>query len=136
MRQIFIMIVRHGQSLFVHVTAQDRVRERIAHGMRLPAAVDKRVLVLRCRDGVHHDFQIAARGVFHAHGDAQTACRQSMLLVLDGTRAYGDVGQQVVEVLMIFRIEHFLRAGKACLVQGAHVELADGDDTLEQIRFI
>lgn len=37
---------------------------------------------------------------------------------------------------MVFRVEHLVGAGKARLLHGAHVQLADRDDALEHVRLL
>ena len=57
-----------------------------------------------------------------------------MLLVFHRAGAHGHIAQDVVEVLVVLRVEHLVCAGELGLVDGTHVELAGGDDTVEGIR--
>ena len=131
--QVLVVVVRHGLTVFIHIAAQDGMRVGIALRMRLPAAVDEGVLVLCGGDGVEHYREVAARRVLHSDRSLETARGQTVLLILYRTRADSDVCEHIVEVLMCLGIEHLIRAGKAGLAERSHVQLADGDDTLEQV---
>ena len=58
-----------------------------------------------------------------------------MLLVFYGPGADGHVGKQIVEIFIVFRIEHFIGTGQSDIADDAHVELSGGDDAFEHIRF-
>ena len=131
--QVLVVVVRHGLTVFIHIAAQDGVRVGIALRMRLPAAVDEGVLVLCGGDGVEHYREVAARRVFSFRRETSRAGGQTVLLILYRTRADSDVCEHIVEVLVCLGIEHLIRAGKAGLAERSHVQLADGDDTLEQV---
>ena len=51
-----------------------------------------------------------------------------MLLVFDRTRAHGNIAQQVVEVLVVLRVEHLVSADEARFGHRTHMQLAHGDD--------
>ena len=59
-----------------------------------------------------------------------------MLLVLDGTGSDGYVGHDIVQIGHVFRIEHFIGCGEACLGKYTHVHLANRDEPLVHIRFL
>ena len=44
---------------------------------------------------IEHDGKVAAGRVLHAGSHIKTAHGETVLLILDGTRADGDIGQQV-----------------------------------------
>ena len=90
--------------------------------------------VLGGLDGVHHDRQVAARGVLHADGDVEPAGDETVLLILDGTRADSDVGENVRQVQAVFRVEQLVRAGKARLIEYLDVHFARRDQALENVR--
>ena len=91
--------------------------------------------VLGGLDGVHHDRQVAARGVLHADGDVEPAGDETVLLILDGTRADSDVGENVRQVQAVFRVEQLVRAGKARSRSSTLMcILRDRDQTLENVR--
>ena len=128
------MVVRVGLPVLVHIAPQDGVGVGVSLGVDLPVPVDEGVAALGRGDGVHHDGEIPGGGVFHADGDLDAAGREAVLLVLHRARADGNVGQHVVEVLVILGVEHLVRAGEARLPEDAHVQLPDGDEALEHIR--
>ena len=90
--------------------------------------------VLGGLDGVHHHRQVAAGGIFHAHGNVQAAGDEAVLLVLHRAGADGRVGKDVREVIVILRVQQLICAGKARLLQHLHVHFADGDEAVEQVR--
>ena len=55
----------------VHITSQNTVCQRISLRFHFPAAVDKRLRRPRCHNGVHHDLNVAAGGIFHTHRDPE-----------------------------------------------------------------
>ena len=60
-------------------------------------------------------------GVFHAGGDIHGACSETVLLVFDRARADSFVGQKVIQIAAVFRVQHFVCACEAGLLNGAHV---------------
>ena len=91
---------------------------------------------LRRLDGIEHNAEIAAGGILHADRHAYAARRQSVLLVLYRTRSHRDIGKQVAEIAVIFRIEHFIRADKSGFLNGTKVQTADRNKAFEQIRLL
>ena len=81
MDQILIVVVGTAVALFVDIAPHDGVGIGVAVGLHFPAAIEEGVVAHGGVDGVHHDAQIAAGGIFHAHGDIDTAGHQTMLLV-------------------------------------------------------
>ena len=109
------------------------MREGITVGMALPAAVDEIVLVLCCQNTVHHDSQVPAGGVLHTDRALNCAGSQSVLLVLHAAGADRHIAQKVVQIFVVLRIEHLVRAYKSCLLHRAHVQFACSDDPLKEI---
>ena len=105
----------------------------IAGGIHLPAPVDEGVGVLGGHDGIEHDGNIPAGGIFHAHRDVNAAGGQSVFLVFDTPRTHRHVGQQVGKIAVIVGVEHFVGGGKAGVGQHIGVQAADGDDALQHI---
>ena len=56
-----------------------------------------------------------------------------MLLVFHGAGSDGDVGQEILYIGQIFRVQHLISGGHAGLLDGAGVELAHMDKTLQHI---
>ena len=83
MLQILVVVVRHGLAVFIRRASEDCVGERVALALDLPAGVNEGVRVLSRRDGVHHNGEIAACGVFHADGQVKAACGEAVELILD-----------------------------------------------------
>ena len=90
--------------------------------------------MVRRRDGVHHDRQIAPGRILQPDRNIQTARRQAVLLVLHAPRADGNIGKQIGQVAVVVRIQHLVRAGQSVIPQGAHVQLPDGYDAAQHIR--
>ena len=109
------------------------MREGVALGMHLPAAVDKGMGALCRADGVHHDGEVAPRGIFHTNRDIESACGQAVLLVFHGACANGGVGQQVVEQAVIFGVQHFVGTAEARFRQGSDMQLTNGNQTCQHI---
>ena len=106
----------------------------VSFASNLPSAVAERVGLTGGVNGVQHDGNAAACRIFHPNGNVQAAGRQTVLLVLHGTGAHGHVRQQVVQIAMVFRVEHLVRAAESVIQKRAEVELPDGDHALNQIR--
>ena len=53
-----------------------------------------------------------------------------MLLVLHGAGPHGDVGQQIVQIAVVFGVEQLVGAGEARLPQGPQMQGAHRDDAL------
>ena len=85
-------------------------------------------------DGVHHDGQVPAGGVLHAYGHGDAGAGEPVLLVLHGPGPHGHIGQHIVQIFVVLRVEHFIGAGEACLPQDPHMELPNGDQALQHIR--
>ena len=90
--------------------------------------------MLGCGDGVHHDGEVAARGVFHADRQVKAAGREPVQLILYRSCADGDIAEHVRQVVVIFRVQHLVRAGKAGLGDHLHVHLAYCYQAAEHIR--
>ena len=127
------MVVRLTLLVLVCVAAQNGMRQRIALACAFPAAIDKRMAVLSCGDAIQHNGEVAAGGVFHANGDIQRAGCQAMVLVFHRTRAHGNVAQQIVQVLIVVAVQHFVGADESGFGDGAHVQIADGHNAFEHV---
>ena len=111
------------------------MRIGIAHRSRLPSPVDKGVAVLRRMDGIHHDRVISAGGILHACRDFHPAGREPVLLVLHGPGSDRHIGKEIIQIFVVFRIQHLIGAGQTGLLDHAHMELSGGDNASEHIRF-
>ena len=127
------MIVGNAGSVLVHAAPQDGVGHGIAAGRHRLAAVDEAVAMLGGGNGIEHDGQVAAGGVLHAHRDVHTAGHQPVLLILHGPGAHRFVGQQIVQITAILRIEHLVRRGEAGFLHGPNVQAPDGNDARQQV---
>ena len=58
------------------------------------------------------------------------------MLVLNGTCTNRDVGKQIVDIAIVFRIKHLIGAGQAGLLDGICMELSHRDDACEYIRLL
>ena len=132
-QDVLVVVVRASRAVLVGVTAHDDVRIGVALGMRRPTAIDEIVLRLRRNDAVQRYVKVSRRGIFHANGNLDAARDQAMLLIFDRTRAHGNIAQQVVEVLVVLRVEHLVSADEARFGHGAHMQLAHGDDASEGV---
>ena len=89
--QIFVMIVRHISSEFVHITTQNRMCVRIAGRFHFPSTIQEHMTMLCGDDRIHHDRNISAGRVLHTCRDANAAGGQTVLLVFDRTGTDGNV---------------------------------------------
>ena len=131
--QVFVMIVGYGLPVSVHRTAQNGVRKRIALAVDFPTRIHKSVRMPCGTDGVHHDFQISARRIFHSHGNVETACRQSVELIFNRPCSHRNVGKHVGQIKVVFGIKHLVGAGKTRLFQRFYVQFSDCDEPFEHI---
>ena len=132
--QFLKMIVGQGIAALVHITPQNGMGQGIASGFHFPVPVDKGVAPLGRRDGIEHHGKMAAGGIFHAHGNGQAAGGEPMLLILHAPGAHGYIGQQIGNIPVIVRIEHFVRSGQSGFGQHMGVQTADGHDAFQHIR--
>jgi len=72
-------------------------------------------------NGIHHDTQIAAGGIFHAHRRFNAAGGEPVLLVFHAAGTHGHIGQQVGKIPVVFRIKHFIGAGEIVVPEGRQV---------------
>ncbi len=119
--------------MLVDGAPENRVGQLVAVCFNLPASVNKRVGMLCRVDGVQHNRKVAAGRIFHACGNVKAADGETMLLVLHGAGADRHVGENIVNIRPVFRVEHFVRTGKAGLVDSADVHFAHGDDAGKEI---
>ena len=119
----------------VDITSQDRVSQLVARSLHLPPPVEEGMLPLGGLDGVEHHGQIAAGGVFHAHGHVDARGRQPVLLIFHTPGAHRHIGQKVAQIPVIRRIQHLVGGGKPRFRQHPGVEPPDGDDALEEVVF-
>ena len=86
--QILIMIILHSSAVLVYRTAQNGMSERIALRLDFPAAVEERMAYLSRLDGIKHNAQVAAGRILHSDRHADSARRQSVLLIFHRARSY------------------------------------------------
>lgn len=99
----------------------------------LPAAVDERVAALSRTDRIQHDRNRAAGGILHTAGALHAAGGKTVLLILNGTRAYCDIAEYIGQIAVVLGIQHFISAHKTGLLNGACVQLAHVDKTLKHV---
>ena len=133
--QHLIMVVGEAVADGVNITAQNRMRQRIALSAYLPATEQKFLLMLRRRHTVEHNGQIAAGRILHANGNAYAAGNHTVELVLAGACADCGIAQQIGQIAENLRIENFLRTGQTGFFYHAHVHFADSDNTAQHILF-
>ena len=131
--KVFVMVIRDCLSVFIHRTAQNRVRERISRAVHFPPRIHERVRMLRRAYRIHHNGQIAACRVFHADGNIEPACREPVELVFDRPCADRNVRQHVGQIQMVFGIKHFVRAGKSRFIKCLYVQFSYGDQPFQHI---
>ena len=134
--EILKMVVRDIVAVFIDSTAENSMSQRIAGGFDFPASVDKHLRALGSFYRIEHHRDITAHRVLHTAWDADTAACKTMNLVFYGTGTYSYITEQVREVAVILRVEHFIGTGKAGFFDGSCVELADGDQTFQKIRLL
>ena len=132
-RQILIMVIRMAATVPVNIAPQNRVCQRIAGRSDFPASVYECLRILRRDNGIHHDGKIAAGRIFHAGGNADAARDHPVLLILHRPCADRYISKQIRKITVIFRIQHLLGAGKACLRRDAGVHLTDRDDPCQHV---
>ena len=131
--QMLIVVVGMVMPEAVHIAPEDGVSIGVALRLHLPAPVDKGMAMLGGDDGVHHHRKVSLRGVFHAHGDIESAGREAVKLILHRPCPHRHIGQQVREIGMVLRVEHLVCAGKARLLHRTGVHLPDGDHAPEHV---
>ena len=124
------MIVGQDGSAFIDGSAQDCVGQGVTGGVYVPSAVDKRMGMLCCYNGVQHDAHMSAGGIFHTGRHVKTADSHAVVLIFHRACAYGHIGEKICKIPPVFRIEHLVRGGQAGLLDVADMELADGDQAL------
>ena len=132
--KILIMIVRDSFPVFVDSTTKDRVSERISGGLYFPASVDETVRSLSCNNRVHHNAEITAGRVLHSGRNIHTTDSQTMLLILNRTCTYCNVGKDVGEITVVLRIEHLICAGKSTFLDCMNMHFTDSNQSCEHVR--
>lgn len=132
--EILKMVVRDIVAVFIDSTAENSMGQWIAGCFDFPASVDKHLRALGSLNGIKHDGDIAAHWVLHTAWDADTAACETVNLVFYGAGAYSYITEQVREVAVILRVQHFIGTGKTGFFDGSCVELADGDQAFQKIR--
>ena len=79
--QIFVMIIRGASSRVINITSENGMGIGIAACGHFPAAIKEGMAGLGCQNGIHHDAEITAGGIFHAYRGADTAGGQPVLLI-------------------------------------------------------
>ena len=125
-----VMVIGDVVAVVVHPAAQHDVRVLVALGCHLPVVVHEHLRALGCEHRIEGNGDASARRVFDAHGQLDAAGDKAVELVLARTRPHGDIGQKVLNVCVIFGIEHLVRGGETRLLDGVDVQIADGEDAL------
>ena len=136
MHQIFIVIIRHGVTLTIYIASQNCMGQRIACSLHFPTTIQEGMARMSCNQRIHHNRQVTASRVLHTNRNIQTTCSQSVLLVFYRTSTNGNIGQQVRQIPMIFRIQHFICTSQASHFYCLGVHLPNGNDTLQHIFFL
>ena len=132
--EILKMVVRDIVAVFIDSTAENSMGQWIAGRFDFPAPVDKHLRALGSLNGIKHDGDISAHWVLHTAWDADTTACETVNLVFYGAGAYSYITEQVREVAVILRVEHFIGTGKSGFFDSSCVELADGDQAFQKIR--
>ena len=132
--KILIMIVWHCLTMFIDRTTQNCMCERISICLHLPASVDETMRSLSCNNRIYHNTEITAGRIFHSGRDIHTADSQTMLLILNRTCTYCNVGKDVGEITVVLRIEHLICAGKSTFLDCMNMHFADSNQSCEHVR--
>ena len=132
--KILIMIVWHCLTMFVDSTTQNCMCEGISVCLYFPASVDETMRSLSCNNRIYHNAEITAGRIFHSGRDIHTADSQTMLLILNRTCTHCNVGKNVGEITIVFRIEHLIRTGKTTFLNCMNMHLADCYQSCQHIR--
>jgi hypothetical protein len=65
----------------------------------------------------------------------EAAAGQPVRLVLDRAGAHSDIGEHVLKVRVVARIEHLVRRREVGFPKRANMHLADGPDAFNNVRF-
>ena len=85
---------------------------------------------------IQHNRIVAAGRVLHSGRNIHAADRQSVLLILHGTGSDGYVGEDVLHIGPILRIEHLICRSQTTFRNRTKMHLSHGDQTLLQIRLL
>ena len=131
---ILIVVVGLVDAALVDTPTQDGVGQRVAGGLHLAAGIGVVLRMLRRIDRVEHDGKVSAGGVLHPGGHVEAAGRLPVMLVFHRPRSDRHIGQQVLHIPPILRIEHLIGCGKPVFLNGPHLQAADGYQTRHQVR--
>ena len=92
--------------------------------------------ILRRMDGIQHNRKVSAGGVLHAYRNVDAAGYQTVLLVLHGAGADGDIGKKIFYIGKVLRVQHLVSCGHAGLLDGTDVHMAQGDDACQRVRLL
>lgn len=125
--EILKMVVRDIVAVFIDSTAENSMGQWIAGCFDFPASVDKHLRALGASMELSMTEISPLIGFFIPHGMPDTAACETVNLVFYGAGAYSYITEQVREIAVILRVEHFIGTGKPGFFDSSCVELADGD---------
>ena len=101
------------------------IRDRTGGCCCSPVSYTHLVGALSGSNGIEHYTEITAGRIFHPCRNVHAADGQAVLLILNRAGAYCNVGKQVGKITVIFRIKHFVCAGKTAFLNGADMHFSD-----------
>ena len=132
--QILVMIVGDAVAVLVYRTTQNGMCQRISGSLHFPVTVNEGMSMLRRNYGIQHNGKITT-GILHSCRNIHATDHQTMLLVFDRTGSDRNIGKDIGKITPVFRIKHLICCRKACLLNGTHMQLTDGYQTCQHIRF-
>ena len=129
------MIILLIISMLICRTTQNRMTMIITFRTNFPTTINKRMLMLGSQNSIKHNRIITACRIFHSNRHFNSTRSQTVLLVFHRTRSYRNITQNIIKILIIFRIKHFVRKNKTSFFHSTHMHSAAGNNSLKQIRF-
>ena len=133
--QIFVMVVRDGNTAFVYCTTQNDMGERVTGCVNFPSAVYKMMRMLCSVYRVQHNRKVTTGRIFHTAGNIKTADGQTMLLILNRTCTDGYIGEQIIDVIPVFRVKHLICCRQTGFFDSAQMQFTNSDQSCNHIRF-
>ena len=133
--KIFVMVVGNSFSVFVYSTTKNGMCQLISSSFNFPSPVDKCMASLSCNNRVQHNTEVTTCRILHSRRNIHTADSETVLLILNRTCSYSNIGKKIGKVTPVLWVKHLVRTGKSALLNSADVHFTDGNKTGKHIRF-
>ena len=98
-------------------TSHNRMGIRISRSLYFPFPKNKIMAVFCGINRVQHHSEIAGGRILHSHGHIHAGRYKPMLLVFYRSCTDSHVGEDIIQISMIIRIQHLIRCRKSAFLE-------------------